>query len=499
VASGLLRNLVVNVTANAQPLQRELQGASSIIGKFTSSFGSLTGITSLIGGVTASVATFYKAMEASEVQAKAVTNLNSVLASTGEAAGFSSQELQKMASGLQSVTLFGDEATIQAQAVLATFTQIKGDVFVDAIKRAQDLSTVLGQDLQSSIVQIGKSLNDPINGITALSRVGVSFSDEQKALITGFVEVNDIAGAQKVILAELAKEFGGAAAAQAQNLHGRLTQLKNAFGDLLEGGIDLVAPVLMGWVQAGLRVVSVTQSMIDSVKEFSSSVLGINLSVHENTAAHKGAAAAIRAQVEATNELSGEQKKLTESQDHFLQKLKDEVATFGMSIGQVELYNAKAKGFSDATLQAAEALIKEKSALEASAKASEEFARQQDELASKAQAIRDSLVSPAEEFKNQISEMKALVDAGVLSWTDYRKAVTNAIAEQVRSSNVSAPQTLSGAERGSAAAFQRIAEARGVERMQKIQEQQLQTQREIVNAIEAQGGVGSVAVNVVNF
>src|SRR5262245_66611796 len=75
------------------------------------------------------------------------------------------------------------------------------------------MSAALGQDGKASAIQLGKALNDPIKGVTALQRVGVSFTKSQKNQIKALVESGNTLGAQKVILRELGKEFGGAAKA----------------------------------------------------------------------------------------------------------------------------------------------------------------------------------------------------------------------------------------------------------------------------------------------
>jgi phage-related minor tail protein len=149
--------------------------------------------------VTGTIGAMMQSTRDAEKQGK---KLDAVLASTGGAAGVSGDEIRQMAGDLQRLTDFEDDATIGAAGVLATFTQIRGDTFKSAIVAAQDLSSVMGQDLQSSVVQVGKALNDPIKGITALTRVGVSFSEQQKQQIKQLMSVGDIAGAQAVILAE---------------------------------------------------------------------------------------------------------------------------------------------------------------------------------------------------------------------------------------------------------------------------------------------------------
>ena len=167
---------------------------------------------------------------AAKVQEQAERKLAAVLKATGGAAGFSAKELKKYASELQGVTNYGDEATLNAMAMLATFKDIRGDTFKASTEVMLDMSTVLDQDLKSSAIQLGKALNDPIRGVTALSRVGVSFTEQQKEQIKALQESGDLMGAQSIILRELQSEFGGAARAMADPM----VQLKNALGDIGE-------------------------------------------------------------------------------------------------------------------------------------------------------------------------------------------------------------------------------------------------------------------------
>jgi hypothetical protein len=70
-------------------------------------------------------------------------------------------------------------------------------------------------------------LNDPIKGITALQRVGVSFTKSQKDQIKTLVDSGKTLDAQKLILRELGKEFGGAAEASADPLQKLGVVIKN--------------------------------------------------------------------------------------------------------------------------------------------------------------------------------------------------------------------------------------------------------------------------------
>jgi len=194
-----------------------------------------------VAGLTKSIGDMISAYSKQE---DAERKLRAALKATGGQAGMTESELKKLASQLQKTTTFGDEATIAAESLMLTFTKIGRDTFPSAIKAAQDMSTMFGQDLQSSVVQLGTALNDPIQGIGRLRRIGISFTKEQQDSIRAFVEQNDIISAQKIILQELHNEFGGVSEAMADTTSGSLKQLKNAMGDLNEIGGEAIASFL---------------------------------------------------------------------------------------------------------------------------------------------------------------------------------------------------------------------------------------------------------------
>ncbi|MGU0823048.1 phage tail length tape measure family protein [Pseudomonas aeruginosa] len=177
---------------------------------------------------------FKAVLNASVEQERVTAQLEQTLRATGSAAGYTRDELLSMASGLQKVTTYGDEAIIPAQSILLTFKELGREVFPQALEMALDLSTFLGQDLKSSATQLGKALQDPINGINALSRAGASFSQQQKDTIKQLVDAGRVADAQRLILAELEGQYGGTARRARDTLGGALAAVKNAFGDLLE-------------------------------------------------------------------------------------------------------------------------------------------------------------------------------------------------------------------------------------------------------------------------
>lgn len=165
---------------------------------------------------------------------QALAQLNATLKSTGGAAGIATEAMQAQAKALQAVTTYDDDAIIGMQSLLATFTNIHGEVFDKTVPVILDLSQKMGQDLKSSAVQVGKALNDPVKGLSALSRVGVNFNAQQEKTIKGLMATNRVAEAQTIILKELQKEFGGSAEAAALVGTGPMVQLQNQMGDVNE-------------------------------------------------------------------------------------------------------------------------------------------------------------------------------------------------------------------------------------------------------------------------
>lgn len=174
--------------------------------------------------------------------------LQSQLETTGNAAGFTAEELMRISTELQNMSNIGDDALITNLTIpLTTFRKISGEVFTRTQQAVLDLNAVLGDpnnpaSLRSSAIQVGKALNDPIQGLTALRRVGVSYSDSQISVIKNLVETNRLTEAQDLILQELELEFGGAAkAAQTSSM-----QIKNSWLNMLEAMGTTTLPMLDG-------------------------------------------------------------------------------------------------------------------------------------------------------------------------------------------------------------------------------------------------------------
>jgi phage-related protein len=80
--------------------------------------------------------------------------------------------------------------------------------------------------------------------ISSLTRVGVTFTDSQQKTIAAMVKSGNTIGAQKVILGELNKEFGGSAKAYGETLPGEIARGKRAFEDFSQNLVTKLIPIL---------------------------------------------------------------------------------------------------------------------------------------------------------------------------------------------------------------------------------------------------------------
>jgi murein DD-endopeptidase MepM/ murein hydrolase activator NlpD len=149
---------------------------------------------------------------------KVTARVNQVVAATGGVAGVTAKHIDALANAQLRKTGIDDEAVKSAAAVLLTFRNVRdvtgqgNDVFDQAIRLSQDLAEVMGTDLESAALQVGKALQDPVTGLTALRRAGVAFDAEQRKEIQTLVSHGKLLEAQKIILQELQREVGGTAA-----------------------------------------------------------------------------------------------------------------------------------------------------------------------------------------------------------------------------------------------------------------------------------------------
>jgi hypothetical protein len=196
---------------------------------------------------------------------KVAAQTAATLKSTGNAANVTAKHVDELSSSLLAKSGVDDEAIKSGENMLLTFTGVRNevgkgnDVFDRATKAVLDMDTAMthgnstAESLSKTSILVGKALNDPVKGATALRRVGVSLTEAQQKQIAAFVKSGDTMAAQKLILGELTKEFGGSAEAMGKTLPGQIKILRENFNNLAGDLFTKLVPALtsvLTWVSA---------------------------------------------------------------------------------------------------------------------------------------------------------------------------------------------------------------------------------------------------------
>jgi hypothetical protein len=277
--------VAVRFTGDTASLKQSLSavdGKLRVTGSRLSSFGKTAGL-ALAGVGVAGVAMAKGFVDAAVESQKVTAQTGAVIKSMGLEASVSADRIADLSSKLSLATGVDDELIQSGQNVLLTFSQIAktagetGGVFDRTTAAALDMSVALGTDMQSASMQLGKALNDPVAGLAKLGRAGVQFTQEQKDQVAAMVAVGDTAGAQAVMLAELERQFGGSAEAQATSAD-KMTvawgnvqeQLGTALLPVVERVASFLAtnlPAAVEWAKAAFESIKPTiESLVAAVE-----------------------------------------------------------------------------------------------------------------------------------------------------------------------------------------------------------------------------------------
>lgn len=330
-----------------------------------------------------------------------------------------------IAGGAAGVRSLGDEADRLNQAFNATDTS-KVRSALDAFARLRSVFTGMANVLA---VQLAPT-------ITALSDEFVAFSttgNNSSRIVINGVEL--VARA----VAKVADAFNLIKAA-AIGFQGTVTAMASvavaSFGAIIYGVEALQAKIAGSRVDHSLSEVigAAAQGMADeAVKQFGRATdayqdfeNGVNsakveaffrsvrLRADEAAAAAVKSSQSVKAFGDITEVASGDGDKLVAS-------LRQQIATFGMTSRQAEIFALQQAGASDAVLETARSL-------DAQLTTMERFNAMQQEAAS----IYEQTRTPLEKYENQIGKLGEMLDRGMIDWETYGRAVRSA-REQLES------------------------------------------------------------------
>ena len=282
--------LSVRIISDAKEAQKGLKETGDAGGKFADGLNKASLIAAGVGA-----AAFAMGMKLQDAGNKAIASrdrIKQITTSMGQYAGEEDKiadRLTKAADAMALKTGIDPNTIKQAQATLSTFSSLEstvkttGGAFDRATKLTGDMASALGTDSTSAATMLGKALQDPVTGLSALRRVGVNFTQQQQDQIKAMVAAGDQAGAQNLILGELEKQVGGVAEATAdsgqkmkiawqetqEQLGTKLMPVFDTFNGILQAGAGFIsehsglvltlAGILLGLAAAVLAVNAATR------------------------------------------------------------------------------------------------------------------------------------------------------------------------------------------------------------------------------------------------
>lgn len=209
-----------------------------------------------VAAIAAAVGALAKSMQiAGEREADARALANGLQKIGAETAALES--LQAAADRLGKTTLLNQEDFTKGFKLLTSFRNIALSSYEEVATAAADMSAVLGNDLNSNLLQLSKALEDPAKGLTYLSRSGTTFTEQQKEMIKSMQEAGNLAGAQAEIMKVLEAQYGGAAeAAGKSGLAGAFDSMMEVLrdaGEVIGKALEPLAVGAMQLITAGVQ------------------------------------------------------------------------------------------------------------------------------------------------------------------------------------------------------------------------------------------------------
>lgn len=243
------------LTAPFQSAENSVGGLGQTLGNFGNIVTGINSAIELMGKAwdfaVDTIKPFIDAAAESEV---VVTKLETVLNSTGGAIELTSEQLQQMATEMQNLSGFSDEAELSAMTMLMRFENLN-DIFPAALQITNDLARALGMDLTTAAQTVGKALDDPEAGIGRLNTAFKLFNATEMENIKTMAAHGDVAGAQAIIMERLMEKVGGAAEAYGKTFSGSL--------DVAREKLDNVREIIGG------AMLPILGSLLDKVVRFS--------------------------------------------------------------------------------------------------------------------------------------------------------------------------------------------------------------------------------------
>jgi hypothetical protein len=194
-------------------------------------------------------------------------------------------EAQGRELGISNLTIKATQSKLLTFKNLAKSAGVVGGAFDRANKAALDMAAAGFGAAETNAVQLGKALQDPIKGITALARSGVTFTQQEKDKIRTLVESNKMLEAQELILVAIEQQVGGTAAATADDtakMREGFAQVTQSIGMTLLPVLEAVTPFLLGIANWARENPTMFTTIAAALGAIAASIVAINIAMALN-------------------------------------------------------------------------------------------------------------------------------------------------------------------------------------------------------------------------
>ena len=291
--AGIKINILSNFNAQGfSKLQRELKRLDTPIEKLGAVTRSLAPAAQIgLVALTALGASAIRAAEDAQVADRRLASIAESMNLFGTQTGAVTKRLTEFANATMKQTAIDDEVIKATQAKLLTFKNLAATA--DVMGGAMDRATLAAIDLaaagfgsaETNATQLGKALQDPIKGITALARAGVTFTEQEKAKIKTLVQSGKMLEAQNLILTAIETQVGGTAAATATGsakMAAAFGEMQEAIGTALLPVLETLVPLITGlfdYIAKNSVVISVLAGIFGALAV---AILGVNFALNAN-------------------------------------------------------------------------------------------------------------------------------------------------------------------------------------------------------------------------
>jgi hypothetical protein len=272
--------MIVTLVAQTKNFSKGLQNAGTTAQKFGRVVGgamnmALGAIGLLAGAIFMFLPNFIKMGEEARKSELRLANVAKQMGLFGDNTENVTKRMSKYAETLSFATGVDDELIRGNQAILLTFKELAktagtvGGAFDRATELTLDLAAVMQTDSVSAARQLGKVLQDPVKQLGALTRAGVTFTDQEREKIETLVRSNKMLEAQDLILDAIEKQVGGTAEATASATDKMLARFEDVTEELsraLEPAVDRIADAMVEWLDSveGKRAIKdLTDNLIE--------------------------------------------------------------------------------------------------------------------------------------------------------------------------------------------------------------------------------------------